>query len=185
MFVRFNLTERKVVLNISSESSWDSTSCTVIHEERNKTTFSCNFANYNIGNEQLNFIDVTLVDKQFSFKNVTLLIRSGNSLFNFCSTSIRIIFNVWRWLLRFPRRPRQRRSENDKRHRIWIQLLRRNSVQRSKQKQLRSKDRPMEPSAHLSFQHSTCVHFRTRRCDDRPNPRSSHNSSNQKVNIFQ
>ena len=79
MFVRFNLTERKVVLNISSESSWDSTSCTVIHEERNKTTFSCNFANYNIGNEQLNFIDVTLVDKQFSFKNVTLLVRLGKS----------------------------------------------------------------------------------------------------------
>ena len=86
MFVRFNLTERKVVLNISSESSWDSTSCTVIHEERNKTTFSCNFANYNIttlhyniGNEQLKFIDVTLVDKQFSFKNVTLLVRLGKS----------------------------------------------------------------------------------------------------------
>jgi hypothetical protein len=68
------------MLTISSEYSWDNTSCTAIHEKQNKTTFSCNFANsMSIGNEQLNVIDITMVDNQFSLKNVTLLVRSGKS----------------------------------------------------------------------------------------------------------
>ena len=71
------------MLNISSKSFWDTTSCTVIHEERNKTTFSCNFANYNIGNEQFNCIEILSVDFLLFLKNVTLLVRSGKSEFNF------------------------------------------------------------------------------------------------------
>jgi len=43
---------------------------------------------------QLNFIDITLVDNLFSLKNVTLLVRSGESKFNFYSTSNRIILDL-------------------------------------------------------------------------------------------